>query len=102
MAAQGVEPPLQLVAFHDQRARDQAVPLAQGRVAGVDQEGRARLVLLVRGAGVDPVETGPDPLQQFVDADALAAHCQSSGRSTCSRRSTAPVRLKRRISGSGG
>ena len=40
VAALGVEAPLQFVALDDQCAGDETVPVAQSRVADVDQEGR--------------------------------------------------------------
>ncbi len=92
----GVEAPLQFVALDDQGAGDEAVPVAQGGVADVDQEGVAVAGRFVRGPCLDPFVVRADPLQQLVYAGRLfayGAHCQSSGRSTCSRRSTGPVRL---------
>nr|BBJ50287.1 hypothetical protein SAVMC3_29160 [Streptomyces avermitilis] len=91
VAALGVEAPLQFVAFDDQRAGDQTVAVAQGRVPDVDQQGIAGQRGLVRVRRLHPVETLPDLFQQLVDTYGTfmgRAHCQSSGRSTCSRRST--------------
>lgn len=99
MAAPGVESPLQLIAFDDERAGDQPVPLPQRRITDVDQQatGSGGRVRLLRR---EPVESEPYALQQLVDAHGLVVvhrlsggHCQSSGRSTDSSRSTSPVRL---------
>ncbi|GGW69463.1 hypothetical protein GCM10010381_62860 [Streptomyces xantholiticus] len=100
MTAPGIQPPFQFVALHDQRPRDQPVALAQRLVADVHQQcpGGRSLEGLFRA---QPLEALPYALQVLVDTQRFA-HCQSSGRSTCSRRRTAPDRLKRLISGSGG
>ncbi len=99
MAALRVQPPFQLVPFDDQGPRDQPVPRPQFRVADVHEQ-RALLGRRLRLLRSDPLVSGPDPLQELVDPDPAVptlvpcvAHCQSSGRSVCSRRSTAPVRL---------
>ncbi|BDH07391.1 hypothetical protein HEK131_46180 [Streptomyces seoulensis] len=96
VAALRIEPPLQLVALDHQCTGDQAVPFAQGRVPDVDEEGVTVARRLVCRSRLDAPVAGADPVQQFVDPDraqCVAAHCQSSGRSTCSSRSTCPVRL---------
>src|SRR5688500_487180 len=98
MAALRVEPPLQFVALYDEGAGDQTVAVAQCGVADVDQQSLARPRGIVGVGSLDAVEVRADPLQQLVDADgrfggSFGAHCQSSGRSTCSRRMIWPVRL---------
>ncbi|GAA1156648.1 hypothetical protein GCM10009654_10620 [Streptomyces hebeiensis] len=99
VAALGVEPPFEFVALDHQSPGDQAVTVAQRRVADVDQQ-RAVPGGLERLARADPVQVRADPVQQLVYPRRLrtgplraGAHSHSSGRSTCSSRSTAPVRL---------
>lgn len=63
------------------------------RMLDVDEQRLARAGGLVRLPCLHARVPRTHPLEQLVDAQPLAAHCQSSGRSTCSRRSTWPVRL---------
>ncbi len=92
VAALRIQAPLQLVALDHQGAGDHTVPFPQGGVPDVDQHGRAGLGGVVGVARPYPLIAAAHPLQQRVDSDRLA-HCQSSGRSTCSRRRTWPLRL---------
>ena len=102
VAALRVEPPLQFVALDDQRAGDQAVALPQRRVPDVDQQRLACPLRPYASCGSTrskPARTRSSnaSIDGRLAARSLAlaggAHCQSSGRSTCSRRSTCPVRL---------
>ena len=103
VAALGVEAPFQFIALDDVGAGDETVPFAQGGVTDVDQERVAGLGSLVGLPRFDPLVARPDAFQQLVDSGRglrgvarrlrCGAHCQSSGRSTCSSRRTGPLRL---------